>query len=168
VTRRLLLQLAAASSSRRPSPHPDSDYAWRIFTGVNQLREERGLAQLEWSDEIARCARQQSGRKVELRFEGHNDPERGSVAQRLRAAGIEWSRCGENIFMEKGWDDPVNFAIVFWWYSAGHQANMLDPNFTHTGVGLAQGADEAWFATQIFTKPMALIPSAACATCKAR
>jgi uncharacterized protein YkwD len=52
----------------------------------------------------------------------------------------------------KGYDDPVNFAVVFWWYSAGHQANILDPVFTHTGVGITEGVDGAYFVTQIFVE----------------
>jgi uncharacterized protein YkwD len=131
----------------------ERDFARRIFSRINQLRERNGAEPLQWSDQLAECARQQSIRKVELRFPGHDDPERGGVAERLRTAGIGWSRCGENIFMERGWDDPVNFAVVFWWYSPGHQANLLNPEYTDTGVGLAQGPDQAWFITQIFLEP---------------
>ena len=93
---------------------------------------------------------------MELHFPGHIDPERGDLAERLSGAGIGWAQCGENLFMEKGWDDPVHFAVVSWWYSAGHQANLLNPEFTETGVGLAQGPDKAWFVTQIFLAPPVL------------
>ena len=90
-----------------------SDFAHRIFSLINEIRDVNRVGPLEWSEAAAKCASQQSLRKVELRFPGHNDPERGDVAQRLRAAGISWERCGENAFMEKGWDDPVRFAAVF-------------------------------------------------------
>ncbi|HKD10223.1 MAG TPA: CAP domain-containing protein [Bryobacteraceae bacterium] len=102
---------------------------------------------------MASCAREQSLRKAELRFAGHSDPERGDVADRLTSAGIRWGHCGENLFLEKGWDDPVNFAVVFWWYSTGHKENLLNPMYTQSGVGLAQGVDRAWFVTQIFVAP---------------
>lgn len=129
------------------------DFARRIFAEINRLREENGGEPLRWSDALADCASEQSMRKGELRFPGHLDPERGDVADRLQAAGIGWARCGENIFMERGWDDPVNFAVVSWWYSPSHQANLLNPAFTVTGVGLGQGADQSWFVTQIFLEP---------------
>jgi uncharacterized protein YkwD len=151
-TRRSFLQAAAAAGmTSRTEVH---DFERRIFARINELREMHGSGTLRWSEDLAECARQQSVRKVELRFPGHNDPERGDVAQRLRTAGIEWMRCGENLFMERGWDDPVNFAVVFWWYSPGHQENLLNPEYTDTGIGLAQGADRAWFVTQIFTAPV--------------
>jgi uncharacterized protein YkwD len=160
MTRRLALQAVAAlaSSDLRAVPPredwgEDRELARRIFSRINELRVARGAGELRWSEAVAECAREQSSRKVALRFSGHRDPERGDVADRLRTAGINWASCGENIFMERGWDDPVNYAVVFWWYSSGHQANILNPEFTLTGVGLSQGGDRAWFATQIFVTP---------------
>lgn len=139
----------------------DLDFARRIFTRINEIRTVNNAPELTWSDAIAARALEQSQRKAVLRFPGHDDPERGNVAERLHTAGIGWSRCAENLFMEKGWDDPVNYAVVCWWYSPGHQANLLNPDYTETGIGLAQGDDEAWFVTQIFlTPPQRYFPSA--------
>ena len=155
-TRRLALQCLATAgmATAGVSRTEEHDYARRIFARINELRELHGAVALRWSEAVAACAKEQSVRKVELRFPGHDDPERGDVAQRLHSAGIDWGRCGENIFMERGWDDPVNFAVVFWWYSPGHQENMLNPEYTESGVGLAQGSDGTWFVTQIFVNPV--------------
>ena len=153
MTRRDFFHTALAGAAPALGSRDDCQtFAQRIFNRANELRVIRGVPPLRWSEPIVECAREQSARKVLLRFPGHNDPERGDVAARLSAAGVGWSRCAENLFMEKGWDDPVNFAIVFWWYSAGHQANMLNPDYTHTGVAVMQGADGAFFATQIFVE----------------
>jgi uncharacterized protein YkwD len=151
VTRRSILCTAAgAVLARTIAAAAGCDPARRVFQVINEIREQNGVAPLQWLEAIAECARQQSLRKVELRFPGHNDPARGDVAERLRTARIAWGRCGENIFMERGWDDPVNYALVFWWYSPGHQANLLNRDYTATGVGLAQATDKTWFVTQIF------------------
>jgi uncharacterized protein YkwD len=155
ITRRSILQGVAFRASQA-SLITEPDFQWRIFSRINELREQCGAGRLQWSAPLAECANQQSNRKMELRFPGHNDPDRGDLAERLTGAGITWAQCGENLFMEKGWDDPVNFAIVSWWYSPGHQANLLNPEFTDTGVGLAQGPDKAWFVTQIFLAPPVL------------
>ncbi len=149
--RRAFLQLIACSVARAQASQ--ESLARRIFTRINEIRVLNGSAELTWSTRLADCANQQSLRKVELRFPGHEDPERGDVSDRLRAAGLDFSHCGENLFMERGWDDPVNYAVVCWWYSPGHQANLLNPEYTETGVGLAQGEDGAWFVTQIFLAP---------------
>jgi uncharacterized protein YkwD len=151
LTRRALLQVAATFGFRPGAD--DENFARRVFGKINEIRVVNGSGELRWSDAVAECAAEQSLRKAELRFAGHADPERGDVAQRLHSAGIGWSHCGENLFMERGWDDPVNYAAVFWWYSPGHQANLLNPDYTQTGVGLAQGEDGAWFVTQIFVTP---------------
>jgi uncharacterized protein YkwD len=134
----------------------DDGYARRIFQKINDLRVVRGSPALDWNDAVAACAREQSLRKASLRFSGHDDPERGNVADRLKSAGIRWARCAENLFMVKGWEDPVNFAVVFWWYSAGHQENLLDPEYRESGIGVAQGDDGAFFVTQIFVNPLPL------------
>jgi uncharacterized protein YkwD len=134
-TRRWFLQTGfavSASASLRPE-----NLSRRIFSRINELRIASGVEALAWSAALARCATEQSIRKDQLRFPGHTDPERGSVSERLNAAGIGWSRCGENIFSERGYDDPVHFAVVSLWYSPGHKQNLLSPEFTETGVGVA-------------------------------
>jgi uncharacterized protein YkwD len=151
MTRRVLLQSALAIAG--PSGRDLQDYARRIFNRANELRVIRGAPALEWSERVAACAREQCARKEKLRFKGHEDPERGGVSERLNAAGIGWAQCAENIFQIRGYDDPVNFAIVFWWYSPGHQANMLNPEYVQTGVGVAEAEDGTFFVTQIFLAP---------------
>jgi uncharacterized protein YkwD len=159
MTRRSILQAVAATGiplTGFSSASGQRSFEWRIFSRINELREQSGVGLLQWSDLVAECAKQQSLRKMELRFSGHIDPERGGLAERLNSAGIGWVQCGENLFMEKGWDDPVHFAVVSWWYSPAHKANLLNPEFTDTGVGLAQGPDKAWFVTQIVLAPPVL------------
>ncbi len=150
MTRRNMLQSALAGAA---IPRAVGDPARRIFERVNELRVASGVGALVWSDVLGVCARQQSDRRNELRFPAHVDPERGDVAARLDAAGVKWSHCGENLFREIGYDDPVHYAVVCWWYSAGHKQNMLNPVFTETAVGVTRGADGTYFATQIFVAP---------------
>jgi uncharacterized protein YkwD len=158
-TRRGLLPIAAAIGSAgagmAATPDDQGDCEGRIFRKINELRVARSAGALVWSDTLAACAREQSRRKAALRFPGHVDPERGDVAQRLNAAGVRWVRCGENLFQERGWDDPANLAVVFWWYSAGHQENLLTPEYRESGIGVARGADGTYFVTQIFVDPAA-------------
>ena len=158
MTRRSVLRRLLASSARGVAGADTADFAQRIFARINELRLDSGVEPLAWSEALGRCAREQSARKEQLRFPGHDDPDRGTVAQRVQAAGIAWQRCGENLFSERGWDDPVNFAVVFWWYSAGHRANLLNPDFTESGVGVVKGADETYYITQIFVLPAPFRP----------
>jgi uncharacterized protein YkwD len=129
------------------------EFERRIFDRINQLRSQSGAPALEWVNAIYAETREQSARKAELRFPGHMDPQRGDVAERLNTRGLVWSRCGENLFSERGYDDPVNLAVVCWWYSAGHRENLLNPAYLQSAVGIAIDPDHRIYATQIFLTP---------------
>lgn len=156
ITRRELLTAAAvlpAGAATFPGS-AEEEFAYRIFQKINDLRVKRGARALIWSNTIAGCAREQSARKAKLRFPGHNDPEYGDVGARLDRAKITWARCGENLFSESGWEDPVNFAVTFWWYStSGHQENLLTPEYTESAIGVVKAEDGSFFVTQIFVTP---------------
>jgi uncharacterized protein YkwD len=138
---------AKEGDSRAPA------FEQRIFDRINQLRVQSGSPELEWVDAIYAAARAQSARKAQLSFPGHVDPRFGDIAERLTARGLTWSACGENLFMEKGYDDPVNLAVVCWWYSEGHRHNLLNPDYSQSAVGIAIDPDHRIFATQIFLRP---------------
>ena len=85
-------------------------------------------------------------------FFSHTDPVRGALAARLRAAGVPWSRCGENIFREHGAEDPADDAVERWMKNDAHRQSLLDPLFTHTGIGIAISPDTEYFITQEFIR----------------
>lgn len=127
--------------------------AHKVFTLANRQRRLHGLRQLEWNDAVAEQARQHSLRMMDHGFFAHSDPVRGPLGARLRAAKIDWSRCGENIFREQGMDDPADAAVEGWMRSSTHRGSLLDPLFTQTGVGIAISPDTEYFITQEFIRP---------------
>jgi uncharacterized protein YkwD len=124
----------------------------RAFEAVNQQRRLHGVPELVWSEEIANAARAHSYNMITRRFFSHNDPVYGDLANRLRMAGINFGACGENIFQAKGYEDAVLTAIHGWMRSRGHRRNILNPAFTHTGIGIAVSPDGAHYFTQIFAR----------------
>ena len=144
------ITISARGENREPQI---AEFERRIFDRINELRSQSGAPPLEWVNAIYSEAREQSVRKAELRFPGHVDPQRGDVAERLNMRGLTWSRCGENLFSERGYDDPVNLAVVCWWYSAGHRENLLNPAYLQSAVGIAIDPDHRIYATQIFVTP---------------
>lgn len=144
---------AAASLSAKEGDSRAPEFEQRIFNRINELRLQSGSPELEWVDAIYAAARAQSARKAQLRFPGHVDPQFGDIAERLTARGLTWSACGENLFMERGYDDPVNLAVVCWWYSEGHRHNLLNPDYSQSAVGVAIDSEHRIFATQIFLRP---------------
>jgi len=125
----------------------------RVFDAVDNQRGHIGAANLIWSDELAAAARAQSVNMMERDFFAHVDPVRGDLAARLNGAGIKWVRCGENLLTEMGYIEPVWTAIVEWMHSPGHKQTLLDPGYTHSGVGIARNDEGRYWITQIFIVP---------------
>jgi len=57
-------------------------------------------------------------------------------------------RCAENI--ARTGSPSASGVMNAWMGSAGHRANILNPNLTHIGVGVVQGSDGRWYWTQNF------------------
>jgi uncharacterized protein YkwD len=56
-------------------------------------------------------------------------------------------RVGENVAYGGKTADEV---LQMWMASSGHRANILNPAFTHLGVGASRSTSGAWFAVQVF------------------
>ena len=140
-------------SPGRPTPDdPLRQLELKVFAGTNRERQLHGLPQLAWSEPLARQARLHSTNMMERGFFSHKDPIRGELSPRLNSAGIRWSRIAENIFRERGLEDPPGAAVDGWMRSPAHRQNLLDPLFTHTGVGIAISPDTEYFITQLFIR----------------
>jgi uncharacterized protein YkwD len=125
----------------------------KVFDKVNRQRRLHGLRELAWDEAVAGQARLQSSRMMDRGFFSHSDPLFGGLGVRLNAAGVSWNRCGENIFREKGMEDPPDEAVEGWMKSPSHRESILDPLYTQSGVGIAISPDTEYFITQIFIRP---------------
>ena len=126
------------------------ELARRTFEAVNHERARRGLERLEWDDPIAGLAHAHSGRMRDLDFFAHQDPERGNLTARIKGASIPWRTVAENLFVEKGFGNPVQQAVKAWLGSPEHRRNMLGRGYTRTGVGVATNGQGRYWFTQIF------------------
>lgn len=157
MTRRIFTHAALWLTTPAKPPNI-RDMEKRLFDAINNQRGHAGIADLIWSEPLANAAREQSANMLQRGFFSHVDPIRGDLAARLQASGIQWLRCGENLFTEKGHIEPVWTAVVEWMHSPGHKQNILQPEFTHSGIGIARSPDAKYFMTQIFTRPAAKAP----------
>lgn len=122
-----------------------------IFEAVNRERQKRRLKPLK-RDDIAAIARSHSRNMSKRRFFSHDDPVAGDLAKRLQVAKIRYRICAENIAMFKGYATPVKQAVSYWMKSKEHRKNILLPEVTYTGVGIAEASDNALYFTQIFLR----------------
>jgi uncharacterized YkwD family protein/spore coat assembly protein SafA len=130
---------------------PLIDWVKRIEHDVveltNQERAKYGLAPLRPDWQTARVARHKSQDMRDRRYFSHTSPTYGSPFQMMRAYNISFRSAGENIAMGQKTPREV---VQGWMNSEGHRKNILNPNFTHIGVGYAEGGTGRYYWTQMF------------------
>jgi uncharacterized protein YkwD len=119
---------------------------------ANRERRARGLAPLALSTPLARAARLHARNMARLGFFDHTDPQGRGVGERVAIfdrAG-RFTYIGENI--AAGQSSAVS-ACESWIGSAGHRANILDPEFTQIGAGFAAGGVYRRYYVQVLGTP---------------
>jgi len=111
-----------------------SDPELEIFVElVNDHRVSVGCEPLVWRPDVAEVARAHSQDMVERDFFAHTNPDGASPFDRLRLAGIDYSRAAENIAY--GYRTAEN-VLDGWLGSPGHRANIERCALTQHGIGL--------------------------------
>ncbi len=124
-----------------------------ILALTNDVRRQHGMAPLHRDDAYRLAAREYSTDMLQRGFFSHRTPEGKSLPQRLPGQR-QFTLWGENIWSGNG--IPVNQTVRLaqqimanWMVSPGHRKNILTPEYTHLGVGVAARGQEVR-ATQIF------------------
>ena len=123
----------------------------KAFDLVNAERRSRGEMPLVWDAELTRMARIHSENMARQNFFNHKGPDGQGLRERSRASGISGFRAlAENLAYNKGFADVASAAVVGWMNSAGHRDNILNAEFTRSGIGIARSADGRVYITQVF------------------
>jgi uncharacterized protein YkwD len=124
-----------------------------ILKLINKQREKSGLANLNWNTELVKLAQLYSKKMARERFFSHIERNGYGVAERAEALHItNWLKIGENLFMASGVKNLGKFAVDKWMLSSGHRQNILDTQYTDTGIGIAESNDGKIYVTQVFIK----------------
>lgn len=122
--------------------------AQQVLDLCNQERAAVGAPPLTMDVEAERAAKAHSNDMVQRGYFDHVSAEGWTPGDRLRATGAgNYVGSGENI--AAGQQSPAE-VMQAWMTSPGHRANILNPDFTHLGVGVViyQGTTPLW--TQVF------------------
>jgi uncharacterized protein YkwD len=156
----------------RPSPAPPttapvaaatwSDVEKRILELTNQARRQAHAAPLAADDGLHACATAQSNDMLERNFFDHVNPSGEDPSDRVARIHRQMiGTTGENIW--KGGGSPLanrpdlaDKIFADWMHSPHHRENILRPEFTHLGVGVAIRGVEIR-ATQSFGKVRAFL-----------
>lgn len=124
----------AARASAEQQALIDATNRYRARHGLHPLRPMPQLNSLsqDWANTMARDGRVRHRPNYQNRFP------RG------------WRMAAENVAMVRPGDNADQI-VAFWATSPGHRANMLRPDATHIGVGVAYGAGGK-FAVQDFAR----------------
>lgn len=114
---------------------------------TNQQRANNGLQPLRAEWETSRVARHKSRDMAESGYFGHTSPSYGSPFEMLDDFGVQSNGAGENIAAGQRTPEAV---VQAWMDSSGHRKNILNPNFTHIGVGYHKGGQYGVYWTQMF------------------
>jgi uncharacterized protein YkwD len=131
-----------SSKTRLREPVSDSTY----FFLLNEYRMKLGLRPLTYSDNIEDLALEHSEWMGQTVVFGHNGwKER---CRKLRT-DLEAVNCGE--IVARG-QETAKEVLEAWLSSAPHKKSIENPEWTHTGIGVAIGTDGQTYWTQMFIK----------------
>ncbi len=101
---------------------------------INDIRAQRGLAPLTINQSLVAVARRHSRDMATNDFMSHTGSDGSSPWDRMRDAGYQLGRGGENV--AAGYSTAAG-VVDGWMNSTGHRENMLSPSFCDLGVGYA-------------------------------
>jgi uncharacterized protein YkwD len=114
-----------------------------VFEMTNQARRAQGLPPFIQDAELTQVARAFSDDMLVRRFFDHTTPDGVSFDERLADRYRHRVRLmGENIWYASGYNigkirQVAQEIVDDWMSSPGHRENILDPRFTHLGVGVS-------------------------------
>ncbi|ALC85692.1 MULTISPECIES: CAP domain-containing protein [unclassified Bacillus (in: firmicutes)] len=111
---------------------------------TNQERAKEGLKALQIDVKLTQSAQEKSQDMKNKNYFSHTSPTYGSPFDQMKALGITYNSAGENIAMGQPSAEEV---VDAWMKSPGHRENIMNPSFTHIGVGLS---DSGFYWTQQF------------------
>lgn len=126
-----------------------SEAEQEMFDLVNAARRENGLAPLTLHPELSKVARTKSADMAANGYFSHDSPTYGSPFRMMTDFGIEYRSAGENIACNRS-AKAAHEALM---NSPGHRANVLSADFTHLGIGIADGGPCGAMYTQMFLRP---------------
>lgn len=116
----------------------EAQVATELLSLHNQARAQAGLQPLALDGQAERAAKAHAEDMRARNFFDHITPEGWDPGARLRMTGASgYSGFGENIIIGSQTAQAMHDA---WMNSPGHRANILSPQFTHVGFGIASSA----------------------------
>lgn len=135
-------------------------FAWQL---TNRIRRQHvpgwwPRKHLRWHNTATAVARGHALDMLKRGYIGHTTPDNQTLAMRLQQAGLGSFLCAENIGVAYGTNSENNQNISEIYAAflsqplgiANHRANLLNPLWAHTGIGLAFQPGGTLIMVQLF------------------
>nr|MDK2851058.1 hypothetical protein [Candidatus Cloacimonadota bacterium] len=138
------------------------EFEFEVFRLTNIERENHSLSPLQYEYGLADIARMHSNNMLRFDYFSHKDHLGDEVFDRQKRYYPELvvASIGENIIKfnsHTGTFNPQEL-VDGWMNSEHHRKNILNPDYTHMGVGIGLSANTL-YATQNFAKPLVKLRS---------
>jgi uncharacterized protein YkwD len=116
---------------------------------INAYRKANGVRPVVLDARLSRSAALHSLDQAKRGRIGHSGSDGSSPKVRARRAGYRAKIASENV---AGGQKSFSDAMFYWKRSRGHRRNLLRPNVTAAGVGMAQTQDRKAYWTLVLGK----------------
>jgi uncharacterized protein YkwD len=147
-----MIMLPMGADSQGPPKLQLSKEEQKLVELTNKEREKEKLPPLTPNALLFQAARAHSANMASQRKMEHVLDDK-TPAQRVEATGYDYKQMGENIAMSEGHFFTLPDIMKNWMSSEGHRKNILNPNFTEIGVGIAHNEQGETYYTQVFGTP---------------
>jgi len=132
-----------------------ASYENTLIALINQERANQGIPAMTTSSQLTAAARQHSRDMACNGFFSHYGSDGSSPFDRMAWSGFSYTAAAENIYAGGGSYNSPQQAFYGWMNSPGHRTNMLNPTYTHIGVGYIYSAGSPYggYYTANFARP---------------
>ncbi len=146
-------EAACPNASTTPTPANVEQVRAAVVCLIDQERASRGEAALAPNAQLADAAQRHSREMADEDYFAHVAPDGLTPLERIRASGYltgsdEGYAVGENIAWGTLWLATPQAIVSAWMASPEHRANILDPAYRETGVGVEPRAPAALAGAQ--------------------
>jgi uncharacterized protein YkwD len=120
-----------------------------IFKLVNKEREKINISKLTLNNKLIQAAKNKAKSLIDQEYFDHNSPDGKQFSTWIKDTGYKYSFIGENLAINFQNDKSI---IDAWMKSESHKENILEENFTETGIAILNDNGKI-IIVQIFGRP---------------
>lgn len=145
---------AGSTTPKTPSAQTNStsptSQEQQMLNLVNQARSQNNAPPLQMDMQVTNVARIKAQDMIDNKYFSHYSPKYGSPFDMLKSFGINYVQAAENIAGNQTVQNAFNALMN----SPGHRKNILNPDYTHIGIGIKSGGPYGNMFSQMFvSKP---------------